>query len=491
MVIKGGSRAGPKQLATHLLRTDTNERVQILDLHSPIEDLHETFRDWQVLASGTRGSLGLYHANIDPAQDYQMTEEQWLRSVDVLEKELGLDGQPRAVVLHEKHGRQHIHVVWQRTDIEQMKLVSDSYNYLAHEKASYQLEEEFGHEHVPGKHAKRDRDKQPEFPKADINHAEWQQMERTGIDPRARKEQITELYERSDTGQAFKAALEEQGYILARGKNRNYVLVDEQAEIYSLTRHITSENAGPIKKFMAHYPPASLPDYTEAQATQLQRATDRALEAAANAKESQTQEAKASEPQQPEQQPKPEPKPDTAEDRRFREALEARQAKDTQKLLDDQKQEAEAERTRLDADIRAKMDNLAKRQDAERRRLQDKQEAEESILTRIDRKLRPERAAQRDRTYQKARDDLAQKHREQRQGQITRFRQARDAELDRLIQRQMKDLADQKARHAQESERYRAERQQAERIGRELAQERQRLEELKRSRDGPEQGPTR
>ena len=31
MIIKGGSRGGTRQLAQHLLRTDTNERVEILD----------------------------------------------------------------------------------------------------------------------------------------------------------------------------------------------------------------------------------------------------------------------------------------------------------------------------------------------------------------------------------------------------------------------------------------------------------------------------
>ena len=32
MIIKGGSRAGPEQLAKHLQRRDTNEMVDILEL---------------------------------------------------------------------------------------------------------------------------------------------------------------------------------------------------------------------------------------------------------------------------------------------------------------------------------------------------------------------------------------------------------------------------------------------------------------------------
>src|ERR1700674_1786026 len=271
MIIKGSSRAGPSQLSRHLQRTDTNERVEILQLDSPTENLGEALRDWQLLASGTRATKGLYHANIDPDARYTMTPEQWQRSVDVLEKELGLTGQPRAVVMHEKHGRAHIHVVWQRTDIDTMTLVSDSQNYRAHERASMALEKEFGHERVPGKHEKRDREKQPEFPKQEFNHAEWQQSERSGRDPRAFKAEITALYEQSDNGQALKAALEEKAYIVARGDRRDYVIVDEQGQFYSLARQINGVTAGDLRAFMADIDRDMIPGVEQAKALQRER----------------------------------------------------------------------------------------------------------------------------------------------------------------------------------------------------------------------------
>ena len=127
-----------------------------------------------------------------------MTPAQWARAVEVLEKELGLEGQPRAVVLHEKHGREHIHVVWARTDLDTMTMRSDSMNFAAHERASQALELEFGHEAVPGKHAKRDREKQPEFPKAEVHHDEWQQAERAGISIEERRAQLAALQRASD-----------------------------------------------------------------------------------------------------------------------------------------------------------------------------------------------------------------------------------------------------------------------------------------------------
>ncbi|MCR2832402.1 relaxase/mobilization nuclease domain-containing protein [Parerythrobacter lacustris] len=266
MIIKGASRAAPNQLGRHLARTDTNERVRILQLESPASSPTEAFEDWQTLAEGTRGRKGLYHANIDPAAKYQMTEEQWFRAVDVLEEELGFTGQPRAVVMHEKNGREHIHVVWARTDIDTMTLKSDGHNFLAHERASLRLELEFGHEHVPGKHAKRDRDAQPDMPTAEIRHDEWQQAERGEFDHRARKDEIRSLFEASDSGSAFKAALEDAGYVLARGDRRDFVLLDADAKVHSLGRQLPGIGAKDLRAFMADIDAESLPTVKEARA---------------------------------------------------------------------------------------------------------------------------------------------------------------------------------------------------------------------------------
>lgn len=273
MIIKGKSRAGPSQLARHLGRADTNERVEILQLDSAGTP-EQAFRDWQTYTLATKGKLGLYHANIDPDAKYDMTRDQWLRAVEVLEEELGLQGQPRAIVMHEKNGREHIHVVWARTDMDTMKLRSDSMNFQAHERASLRLEQEFGHEHVPGKHAKRDRENQPEFPKAEVSHDEWQQAERTGIDHRERKAQVKGLFEASDTGLAFKAALEDAGYVLARGDRRDFVILDTDAKVHSLGRQLPGVTAKDLRAFMAEIDPERLPSISQARAALRELARD-------------------------------------------------------------------------------------------------------------------------------------------------------------------------------------------------------------------------
>ena len=156
----------------------------------------ETLRDMQALTELTKqGRDGLYHAEISTAPEYaaNMTREQWLQSADFLGEELGLQNQPRVIVLHGgTDGRKHMHVVWQRTDVETMKIISDGYNFDAHEKASHRMELEFGHELVPGKHHKRDREKQPEMPRQEYDYAEAQIAERTGMTVAERKAQIAE-----------------------------------------------------------------------------------------------------------------------------------------------------------------------------------------------------------------------------------------------------------------------------------------------------------
>ena len=257
MIIKGGSRANPTQLARHLMREDQNEIVRVVQCDSsPTGNLRDAFSDMQLLTIGTKGTKGLYHAQINPDARYDMTPEQWTRAANVLEEELGFQGQPRTVVLHQKKGRPHLHVVWARTDLKTMTLRSDSNNYISHERASDRLEREFGHEPTPGAHVKRDPTK--ERPTTAFNHAAWQQSERSQLDPRDLKQSLTDLYHQCDTGQAFKAALEHHGYQLTTGK-RAFVIVDPTGGTHSLSRQIQRVRAAEIREKFSDLDPESLP----------------------------------------------------------------------------------------------------------------------------------------------------------------------------------------------------------------------------------------
>jgi hypothetical protein len=62
----------------------------------------------------------LYSLSINPdLRQGGLTRAQYFDLIERAEKELGLSGQPRAVVFHvHNDGREHYHVVWSRIDME-------------------------------------------------------------------------------------------------------------------------------------------------------------------------------------------------------------------------------------------------------------------------------------------------------------------------------------------------------------------------------------
>ena len=93
-----------------------------------------------------------------------------------------------------------------------------------------------------------------------------QQAERTGIDPADAKAQLTEIWNRTDSGKAFAAAIAVEGWKLARGDRRDFVVLDPAGEAHSLGRRIEGAKAKDIRARMADIDPAGLPSVGEAKA---------------------------------------------------------------------------------------------------------------------------------------------------------------------------------------------------------------------------------
>jgi hypothetical protein len=352
--------------------------------------------------------------------------------------------------MHEKFGREHLHVVWARTDIDEMVLRSDSQNYLAHERASQRLEMEFGHEPVPGKHAKRDREQQPEFPRAEANQAEWQQGERTGIDPATRKDQITALEQASDNAQAFKVALEEQGYILAKGDRRDFVIVDQTGSIHSLGRQIRDVKAAELREFMKGIDRETLPTAAQAKDLQQQRQEQLRQQEPAQQQPQQPESSPAEPPpeppagsssepppQQPQQQEPKEEEPhqqqedkpattpselasDPAQARAeaLRKALAERQVEEGRRLVESQRAEMDQLRQALDRETREKLDRFDAIHRAETEALRrERKEASAGFagfMNSVQNLFSPARAAEREAERQREQDQLAARLKKER-----------------------------------------------------------------------------
>ena len=274
MIIKGKSRSQPSALAAHLLNVEKNERVELLETRGTIAtDLRGALIEMDAYGLGTRCEKPLYHAAISPEPPHRLTREQIFESVDALEVKLGLTGHARAIVVHIKEGREHIHPVWSRIDLERMRSVSDSHNYRKHEEVARDLERRFGHDFVQGAHAERDGpDGKVQRPDRTPSRAELRQEERTGITGKQVKAEVTAAFEGSDGPDAFRAALEDAGYCLAKGDRRDFVVVDQAGGVHSLARRLAGMKAAELRAFMEPLDRGRLPDIEGARELQFARA---------------------------------------------------------------------------------------------------------------------------------------------------------------------------------------------------------------------------
>jgi hypothetical protein len=261
MIISGGSRCNWRFFSRHLMNRKDNDRVRLVELRGVSADnLLDAFREMEAVASGTRCKNFFYHADINPREEETLTPEQWEKAVDTLEKHLGLEGHSRFVVEHEKEGRIHRHAVWSRIDPDTMTAVPDSLTYRKHEAAAREIESDFGLKPVASVLIK-DR----ETPRPERRPQNWETFRgnKSGLDAEQVKAEVTALWRECDSGVAFKAALEEKGYILCRGDRRDFCLIDPAGDEHSLARRIAGAKAKDVRERMKGIDREALPTVAE------------------------------------------------------------------------------------------------------------------------------------------------------------------------------------------------------------------------------------
>lgn len=269
MIIKGKSRGNGGQLGPYLLTPGQNEDIRVVEIRGvSATNVPAAVVEMDALAQGARTKKSLYHASINTPPDERLTDEQRIIAADRLEAALGLAGQPRVIVVHEKKGRVHCHVVWSRIDLDRMAAISDSNNFAKHEAVARELEREFGLRRVQGVHAEREGKARP---KRTPSYGEMQQSVRSGLTPQEVTAKVTEIWRGTKTGSAFAIALWENGFVLARGDRRDFVIVDPYGEIHSLARRIEGARVKDVRARMADLDPAYLPSITEARKMQRDR----------------------------------------------------------------------------------------------------------------------------------------------------------------------------------------------------------------------------
>ena len=261
MIIKGGSRSHRRFFATHLLNGKDNERVRVVEVRGFSKaDVRSAFCDMEAVAKGTHCENFFYHADMNPREGERLTDEQWTRAADILERQLGFDGQPRVFIEHEKKGREHRHIVWQRIDPDTMTARPDSLTYRKHEAAAREIERECDLQPVASVLVK-DRD----TPRPQRRARDWEGFRgaQTGIKPEDVKAEVTALWKESRDGAEFRTALAEKGYLLCKGDRRDYCIIDPAGNDHSLARRIDGAKAADIRQRMGEFDRDALPGVAE------------------------------------------------------------------------------------------------------------------------------------------------------------------------------------------------------------------------------------
>jgi hypothetical protein len=266
MIIKGQARGRAAQLAAHLLATDQNESIRLYECRGTLsQDVKGALTEMEARGLAARSKRPLYHASISPEPTAPLSDLQIGRAVDHLEYRLGLQSQPRIVVVHRKQDREHIHVVWSRINAEDGTAISYSWNYRLHERAARKLEAEFGHRPVANSGERKGR----RGSSRTIADYELRQEERSGISPGAVIAEVTALWHGSDSGAEFKRSLMEAGYVLARGDRRVFVIIDRTGNVHSLARRIDGVDTRALRERMRDIDLHTLPSVTAVRETQV------------------------------------------------------------------------------------------------------------------------------------------------------------------------------------------------------------------------------
>ena len=268
MIAKGNLHAHGVKLAAYLITSSADERAELVELKGfAATNIRDAFIDVQMQAAATRATKPFFHAyvRLPKGEADQLAPEDWRTITDRMEKELGFEGQPRAVAFHNQaDGDRHMHIAWSRIDLASLTAIDPGLYKNKMKSLCRAFEEEFGLTKVANERGADVKTKS-------ANRAEFEQSRRLDTDLKAIRNTIHDCWQSADSGQAFAAALGEHGLILAKGDRRDYVIIDREGGDHALSKRITGATAPETRQRMADIDRATLPSVDEAKAMQRAR----------------------------------------------------------------------------------------------------------------------------------------------------------------------------------------------------------------------------
>ncbi len=231
MILIASQRSGARDLADHLMNDIENDHVELADLTGFMsDDLHGALDEAYAISKATKCQKFLFSVSLNPPGDAVISKEEFQETADRVAEHLGIQDQPRALVIHEKQGRRHAHVVFSRIDGENLKAIELGLFKAKLRDLSRDLFLEHGWRLPEGLSVYGN--KNP----LNFTLAEWQQAQRIGVDPREIKQAFQDAWEQSDDLKSLSNALEDKGLFLAKGDRRGFVALDIEGNIYALAK---------------------------------------------------------------------------------------------------------------------------------------------------------------------------------------------------------------------------------------------------------------
>lgn len=224
-------------MAAHVFKTE-NEDIIVQETFDGVGEREEDFEnglvEMQLYTAQTRGNTGIFHVAISPREHESLTPEQQTRAVEMIEEKFGLTGQLRQRIDHVKEGRAHAHVFWSTVDQENEKLIPLPLYKRKLQECANDMTQEFGLEPVH----RRPNENTIEVTNAD-RMIEGRSKEK-GKREKAqdRKAEVTAIWDRTETGEAFLEGLRDAGYDVAKGEDARFVLLDREGNTFNLARDL-------------------------------------------------------------------------------------------------------------------------------------------------------------------------------------------------------------------------------------------------------------
>ena len=221
MIFYASQRANAAELGKHLLNGDENDHVTVHEVRGFVsETLAGALREAEAMSRGTRCKQFLFSVSLNPPEYADVPIEEFEAAIEEIERRLHLIGQPRIVVFHEKNGRRHCHAVWSRIDTEKLVAVNMAHFKRKLMDLSRGLFLKYGWKMPDG--MKKGQPRSPWH----MTREEHRQAVRLAQDPQAIKAMFRAAWEQSDSKETFVRALQERGFLLARGDSRGFVALD-------------------------------------------------------------------------------------------------------------------------------------------------------------------------------------------------------------------------------------------------------------------------